>query len=304
MWFWEFASLTRGFKTLKSGLILLLSAICLGYCVANMTLAQQLRLGEVGMGVEKSRPILAIKRILKKILPARLLKLRRDYLATNQYKNLSTQQIFTRIYQEGVWGKSAEAGDKFFSGTGSHNSAVVETYVKAVEGFLGSLREKPNVVDLGCGDFFVGSKVRGLCDQYVACDIVEPVISFNREKYRDLDVDFRTLDIATDELPAGDVVFVRQVLQHLPNENIAAALDKIAAKYKYLVVTEHLPALDSFVHNVDKPAGPDVRVGVKSGLVLTSEPFNLRVREDVCLCEVPESSGLGGVIRTNLYRLA
>ncbi len=255
------------------------------------------------MGVKAPRPIRGIKRILKRILPSKALKLRRDYLSMNPYENLSTQQIFTRIYEEGTWGKSWEGTEKFFSGNGSHNAAVVETYVKAIEGFLGSLGDKPNVVDLGCGDFFVGSKVRGMCDQYVACDIVEPVINFNREKYKDLDVDFRTLDITKDELPAGDVVFVRQVLQHLPNENIAAALDKIAAKYKYLVLTEHLPATDSFVHNVDKPAGPDVRVAVKSGLVLTSEPFNLRVREDICLCEVPESSGLGGVIRTNVYRL-
>src|SRR5271170_3953191 len=242
------------------------------------------------MAVKTSRPVLAIKRMLKKTLPAGLLKLRRDYLSPNKYKNLTTQQVFTRIYEEGAWGKSPEAGDKFFSGSGSHNPAVVGVYVKAVEEFLSSFENKPKVVDLGCGDFFVGSQVRNLCDQYIACDIVEPVINFNREKYKKLNVDFRTLDITKDELPAGDVVFVRQVLQHLPNENIRAALDQIAAKYKYLVLTEHLPASDPFVHNIDKPAGPDDRVGFKSGLVVTSEPFNLPVREDICLCEVAERS--------------
>ena len=36
------------------------------------------------------------------------------------------------------------------------------------------------VVDLGCGDFTVGSKIRPLCGAYVACDVAAPVIAWNQ----------------------------------------------------------------------------------------------------------------------------
>jgi SAM-dependent methyltransferase len=232
-----------------------------------------------------------------------LLNTWRNYKSTKHQKNfenLSTREVFTKIYEESIWGKSPDANQRYFSGWGSHDPAIVGVYVKAVETFLSSLGKKPNVVDLGCGDFVVGSKFRNLCDRYVACDIVESVIQFNREKYKGLDVDFRVLDLTSEPLPEGDVVFLRQVLQHLPNSVIAKAIPEIEAKYKYLVLTEHLPDTDNFAANVDHPAGPDVRSVLGSGLILTLPPFNLRVKEERVLCEVPDPSG---VIRTNLYRL-
>ena len=217
----------------------------------------------------------------------------------------STRQVFTKIYDDGVWGKSADTAEKFYSGSGSHDDAIVETYVTAVRGFLSSLSAKPDVVDLGCGDFHIGSRVRPLCANYIACDIVEALIGFNKEKYRDLDVDFRVLDLTTDRLPRGDVVFVRQVLQHLSNDQIQRALPRISANFKYLVVTEHLPGTGEFVPNLDKKVGSGIRLaidsGVDSGVVLTRPPFNLRPLEQTCLCEVEE---YGGRIRTDLFRLA
>jgi len=155
-------------------------------------------------------------------------------------------------------------------------------------------------VDLGCGDFIVGSRIRRLCDKYIACDIVEPVISWNKQKYKDMNVDFRVLDISKDDLPGGDIVFIRQVLQHLSNDHIAGAISQLAAKYKYLVLTEHLPSSIIFNHNLDKPAGSYIRIALNSGVVLTSAPFNLKVKENSVLCEVADDDG---VIRTNLYRL-
>lgn len=218
-----------------------------------------------------------------------------------QHKNPSTHQIFTRIYADGTWGESNDSTQKFFSGSGSHDPVIVETYIKAIQKFLSSFENKPDVVDLGCGDFFVGSRVRPLCDKYVACDIVESLIIFNKEKYKNLNVDFRILDLTKDELPKGDIVFIRQVFQHLSNKQISRALPQIALKYKYLVLTEHLPATDSFIHNLDKSPGPDTRLISNSGIVLTSAPFNLKVKEVTCLCKVSEQ---GGIIKTNLYRLA
>jgi hypothetical protein len=144
---------------------------------------------------------------------------------------------------------------------------------------------RPNVVDLGCGDFHIGAQIRGLCGAYAACDIV----------------DFSVIDLTTDILPGGDIVFIRQVLQHLSNDQIIKALPRIASTYKYLILTEHLPAAKTFIANLDKPTGPDNRLGQNSGIVLTKPPFNLAVKEEKVICETMEG---GGVIRTWLYRLA
>ena len=216
------------------------------------------------------------------------------------YNGLSTGEVFTKIYEVGAWGKSNESTQGFFSGSGSHANNLVSPYIEALQKTLSSFPQKPNVVDLGCGDFYVGSKIRYLFDSYIACDIVESLIDFNKQKYKDLDVDFRVLDLTKDELPNADIVLIRQVLQHLSNKEISAVIPQISSKYNYLVLTEHLPKDGSFVHNLDKPAGPSIRPFFNSGIILTSPPFNLQVKETTCICEAEEYPG---IIRTNLYKL-
>ena len=165
-----------------------------------------------------------------------------------------------------------------------------------------SLPKKPNVVDLGCGDFVIGSKLRKFCNKYIAVDIFDELINYNKKKYQDLNVDFRILDITSEKLPAGDVCFVRQVLQHLSNESIVNFVKAIKNKYKYLIITEHFPSSKNFVANLDKPTGPDVRLYDKSAVILTKPPFNLRVIKDTDVCET-YSDSIDGVIKTKLLQL-
>lgn len=233
--------------------------------------------------------------------PLKVLLNETEFKSDRDFETLSAKQTFTNIYEEGVWGKSADQQERFFSGSGSHDPVIVEPYINAVEGFLNSFKEKPDVVDLGCGDFFVGSKLRLFCNNYIACDIVEPVIEFNRIKYKDDGVEFRVLDLTQDELPFGKIVFIRQVLQHLSNKQIHGAISKISAKYQYLVLTEHLPSSTTFVPNHDKAHGPEIRLSRNTGVVLTHPPFNLKALESVCFCEIPE---YGGLIRTDMYKLS
>lgn len=240
-----------------------------------------------------------LRHAIKAALP-RFLKEALDRRRRVTYRGLTTQEIFSRIYREGVWGRASNAADRFYSGTGSHHLAVRGPYVEAVSEFLRGFPGKPDVVDLGCGDFEIGSQLRPLCGRYVACDIVAPLIEFNRQKYRGLDVDFQVADLSRDPLPAGRVAFIRQVFQHLSNERILGALQRIQPAYEYLVVTEHLPSRRDFIHNLDKETGPDNRVKFGSGVVLTSAPFNLRAMESRKLCEVAEE---GGLITTTVFRL-
>lgn len=248
-----------------------------------------------------------LKNIFKSLLPSSVLasiRSSRIRKAEKDYRNLTTQQIFSKIYEEGVWGASGDPKQKFFSGLGSHQGEIVKAYLTAVQQFLSSLPKKPDVVDLGCGDFHVGANIREQCGSYIACDIVPSLIEFNREKYKSLDVDFRVLDLANENLPNADVVFIRQVLQHLSNRNIRNVIPKLERSYKFLVLTEHLPELATFTPNLDRPSGPGIRMDLKSGIVLTQSPFNLKTQSEQILCEIPEGGPHGGVIRTTLYRLS
>jgi len=225
---------------------------------------------------------------------------RRARRRAEKFNNLSTQEIFSEIYQKGLWGNPEEPEQRYYSGSGSHDKNLISIYLEKVESLLRSLSCKPNVVDLGCGDFSIGSKIRQYCNAYIACDVVPELIEYNKIKYRDLHVDFRTLNLITDPLPTGDIVFIRQVLQHLSNEDIQKLLPKLPENYGDLVLTEHLPSSFAFPPNLDKPTGPDIRIEYNSGIVLTKPPFNLRVLDERLICEASDSDGR---IRTMLYKL-
>jgi SAM-dependent methyltransferase len=218
-------------------------------------------------------------------------------------RNRTAEEVFTEIYEKNRWGG---AQGEFFSGDGTVDEQVVSAYIAMVareasrEKFIG-LR----FVDLGCGDFHIGRQVLPLCSAYVGVDVVEPLIRRNQEKYGNAATHFVHLDIVNDELPDGDVCFVRQVLQHLSNRQIASVLRKLR-KYRRVFITEHYPADNEAIRpNMDIVQGRDVRAFENSGVYLLEPPFALPARALKEVLEVP-GAGLGegtdpGVIRTFLY---
>jgi SAM-dependent methyltransferase len=168
----------------------------------------------------------------------------------------------------------------------------------AVLAFLASRPARPVIVDLGCGDFNVGAHFVNFAREYYACDIVPELLTQNRQHFAKQNLYFSCINIIEDELPDGDIVFIRQVFQHLGNAQITKVMDK-CRKYMTWVVTEHLPAGDSFTPNIDMSAGCGIRVLVNnSGIVLTAPPFNMLGYKSEILCEIPNR---GGIIRTTIF---
>jgi SAM-dependent methyltransferase len=251
----------------------------------------------------------ALKTYLKKVIPDSVLMSRERYIERKRREEFQRcampRDTFSRVYECGYWGQSKERGERYYSGPGSHMDEYVDSYISAVSGFLQSFGEKPDVVDLGCGDFAIGSRIRPYCGNFIAVDVVEGLIERNKKRYANDSVDFRVLDIINDDLPKGDVVFLRQVLQHLSNCEIEKVAARLPAKYRFLILTEHLPMSGSFVPNVDIMRGPDIRLTIGeegSGVILTEPPFNMKVAKSTLLCEVlNEGSEPKSVVRTNLY---
>jgi hypothetical protein len=213
----------------------------------------------------------------------------------------SNREIFTNVYQNNLWGAaSPENESPFYSGPGSSDPQIVDPYVDAVKRFFSSFPAKKKAVDLGCGDFRVGSRIVDAFDSYTACDVVPELVHFNQRYWRHLPVDFLVVDLVQGEIPTGDVLIIRQVLQHLSNDDIAKFTQSIPPGFSYLLLTEHLPSENEFLANRDKVSGTDIRLGSGSGVVLTQPPFNMVFKSETTLISVPQ---FGGSIVTTLYEL-
>lgn len=260
----------------------------------------------MGVRVSKVRDLVWVA--AKRLVPKSLLMARRHWLRMRSIRRVdvdlagkSAPQIFSEIYRRGLWGPPAD-GRRFSSGHGSHLNALVEPYVMAIDNFVSEFSRKLSVVDLGCGDFNVGSKVRHCFSEYIACDIALEVLNENRDRYKKLDVEFCHLDMLHDDYPVAEVCIVRQVLQHLSNSDIQSVIPKLQ-KYQFLIVTEPIPKGD-FVPNLDQPTGVSSRLarGIPSGVVLTEPPFLLRAVSSRELCSLVDEFSDARLV-TTAFRL-
>jgi SAM-dependent methyltransferase len=194
------------------------------------------------------------------------------------------RRTFQSIYNRGVWGKDETT--RFFSGVGS-NPAAAEFYVGQMAALLErhakELGRPLTIVDLGCGDFRIGKALveRLPALTYIGCDIVPELIAYNAARYTSARVRFQTLDAVCDPLPEGDVCLVRQVFQHLTNNDILSVLTHMP--YPCAYVSEGQPVRRIGPVNPDKVVGASVRfdwrTGRGRGVELNQPPFDLPSQE-------------------------
>lgn len=214
-------------------------------------------------GIDKTTLRAALPEVLMRhVGRARLRKLRR------RFGKLSRAETFSTIYREYRWGRRDEG--EFCSGSGSAGVAA-DVYCRMIEQYV-TAHQIGSIVDLGCGDFRIGSRLAALPVQYRGVDIVPELVEHNRKKYGSQRVTFQCLDIVQDPLPAGELCLLRQVLQHLSNAEIQTLLSRLAA-YPHVIVTEHVPSGLVPLPNLDKPHGPDTRLPDGSGVFLALPPF-------------------------------
>jgi len=178
-------------------------------------------------------------------------------------KGLSRKDTFVEIMHNEVWGSSGNE-----SGGGS-----TREYTKAVRGIIQTVVaqfEIKSMLDVACGDFawmplVLAEMVEGF--HYIGGDIVPDLIARNRLAYPKLE--FLELDFVEDELPVCDLVFCRDVLQHLPVADIKASLMNISdCGAKYLLATTHL-------RQVGWRNRRNIRVGKCNDRNLLLSPFDL-----------------------------
>ncbi len=212
-------------------------------------------------------------------------------------KSWPTKDAMEQVYAMKLWGDNKS---KFYSGVGSHHPEIVNPYIDVITSFLTSFKNPLIVCDLGCGDFNVGKELVKYTKKYVAVDIVTGLIEYNKEKFKQKNLEFHCLDIAVDDLPAGDCALLRQVLQHLSNAEIQSVVNKLN-NFKYVVLTEHLPE-GHFVPNKEIISGQGIRLKKQSGLNLLAPPFNFKIKEEKQLSSITLNDNKG-IIVTTFYTL-
>lgn len=244
---------------------------------------------------------LLIPTAVRRVVQTQLLRLLGEQA---RFRGKSNAEIFNLIYTEGLWGRGQDGEGT--SGSGSHTTELTDRYIASVDTFLDQIGAPTSLVDLGCGDFSVGSRLVESAETYLACDVSSVILTQNRARWEFPNVEFRQLDISKDPLPPARVAFVRQVLQHLSNADIEAFVGKLQVEkpYDFLVVTEHLPNVSDFIPNLDKDSGANIRLYKNSGVLLHAPPFNLGALDWEIICEVDEPVyGISGIIQTIVYHV-
>lgn len=190
----------------------------------------------------------------------------------NRLRKMSRKETFQFIYKTRRWWSAQYeyAPGDFFSGSGSYAAELVNPYVSLVKELV-SKKEIKTIVDLGCGDFNVGSKIAPFVSDYIGCDIVPELIERNKNRFSNDKCKFVCLDIVDDELPAADLCLIREVFMHLSNDEVMQVLPKLR-QYKYVLITE------TILRN-EEGFNKEIPHGGYRGVSLEREPFCMKGTE-------------------------
>ncbi|MES2834118.1 MAG: class I SAM-dependent methyltransferase [Pseudomonadota bacterium] len=140
---------------------------------------------------------------------------------------------FTEVYEQRLW-----LSEESVSGSGSERqSGQVRHSIDLLNRFTRELQIR-SIADIPCGDF---NWMPEYLDQnpgveYVGYDVVPALIAENRAKFpgRRLEV----LDITRRRPARADLVFSKDMFNHLPLDDIWAALENmVASRPRYLLLT-------------------------------------------------------------------
>ncbi len=185
-------------------------------------------------------------------------------------QNKQPEQIFADVYKENTWG--GEKGT-FYSGVGTSNPNT-RIYLDNLIAFVKEHKIQ-KILDIGCGDFSIMKQLtEAVVVDYTGADVVEDLVNHHQLKFQNERTRFIQLNAINDSLPPADLVTIRQVLQHLSNDQIKKILGKLSA-FRYVLITEHVPVTDDAEYNLDKIAGPHIRMRVNSGVFIDKPPFNI-----------------------------
>lgn len=140
-------------------------------------------------------------------------------------------EIFNDIYARNVhWHRGSGDGSR------PDNAAPYMRFLK----FFLDINRISSVLDAGCGDWQFSRLMDWSGLRYTGLD-VSSVVLRNTRTFARPGVEFLELDATRDELPAADLLVMKDVMQHWSNDDIQAFLPRLG-KYRFALLTNYLPA--------------------------------------------------------------
>jgi hypothetical protein len=130
---------------------------------------------------------------------------------------------------------------------------------------------------------FEGTRYHGL-------DVVPSVIASNNRRFASETVTFSMMPERLVDVPAGDLLLMKDVLQHLPNSEIHRFAIEAFPKFKFSLLTNSYS-------KVNTPTNIDVTFGSFRSLDLSAPPYSF---PGCYLLEFP--TGVWERVRTFLYQ--
>lgn len=163
------------------------------------------------------------------------------------------KDIFNQIYEKSLW--------NYKSGRGS-DPIVAAPWINTVNQLL--LKKDINsILDLGCGDWRIGKSLNIENKYYLGVDVSSIIID-EISQYSSNNIKFVCDDIETMDFPEVDLIIIKDVLQHLPNNAIIKIVDKIIKSCKYALLC------NDFTENYNT----DIVAGEHRPINLNLDPFN------------------------------
>ena len=168
------------------------------------------------------------------------------------------KKIFNMIYERNIWGNGSGSG----SAPDNTNS-----YRNFLSNFI-KTNDIKSVVDLGCGDWQFSKLIDWTGLNYIGIDVSDAVLN-NTKLYSGDGISFFEMDALTGELPAADLLIMKDVIQHWSNVDILSFIPRLQ-RYKRALIT-----------NGFHPAGlprtnADIATGGWRPVDMKSPPFNLK----------------------------
>jgi len=190
---------------------------------------------------------------------------------------LSSKQRFTEVYRTGEWNLGVPSAPK--SGIGSTIDATVGVRANlfSVVARLFAGQSTLRIVDAPCGDMtWMPLALNALAAQfehvdYIGLDIVESVINENRRLSgfaKNVSVRFEVRDVTREPIPGCDLVFCKDLVNHLFNRDVARLLRNLnRSGAKFAMITSNRGW-----ENVELPVA---NAGATRHLDLEGPPFRL-----------------------------
>jgi SAM-dependent methyltransferase len=173
------------------------------------------------------------------------------------------EDIYHQIYVSDHW----QGG----SGPGSTADASAE-YRRILQRLLAST-EIRRVVDVGCGDWQVGSLLDWSGIDYTGIDVVSSVVEADQTRFGAANVRFQVADARSADLPPAELLLIKDVLQHWPSADVQRFLSNTLPRYRYALITNDI-ASRHFTGELNQ----DIEMGSWRTLDLQAPPFGLTAR--------------------------